>query len=123
MNAHWIYKVGRMGFRVGLWVVLGALAGGLRLAGSAPEGGTPPRLSALDRVPLVFEANGGQTDPAVRYLAHSLGSTLFFTADGVVLTLANAECGAASADDAPGVPRAAAAGAPAVVRLQWVGAA
>ena len=59
----------------------------------------------------------------MRYLAHTPDSTLFFTADGIVLTLANAECGVASAGDAPGVARVAAAGAPAVVRLQWVGAA
>jgi len=38
-------------------------------------------------LPLAFILNAGQTDPAVRFQAHALGGTLFFTPDQVVLSL------------------------------------
>jgi uncharacterized repeat protein (TIGR01451 family) len=38
-------------------------------------------------LPLSFIPNAGQTDPAVRFQAHGLGGTLFFTPDQVVLSL------------------------------------
>jgi hypothetical protein len=39
------------------------------------------------RLPLSFEANHGQSDPAVRYLARGRGYTLFLTAQEAVLVL------------------------------------
>jgi hypothetical protein len=38
-------------------------------------------------IPLSFETNEGQTDSAVRFLAHGVGYTLFLTQNEVVLTL------------------------------------
>ncbi|HEY4950895.1 MAG TPA: hypothetical protein VIH88_11220 [Candidatus Acidoferrales bacterium] len=43
--------------------------------------------SAYGTVPLAFEANQGQTDPEVRYLAHGQSYQLFLTNQGAVLTL------------------------------------
>jgi hypothetical protein len=43
--------------------------------------------AALTQLPLRFEANQGQTDPAVLYTAHSAGYTLFLTSHGPSLAL------------------------------------
>ena len=45
---------------------------------------TLPRLAAL---PLHFEPNAGQSDPAVRYIAHTPHGALFFTPSEVGLSL------------------------------------
>ncbi|MFL6208692.1 MAG: carboxypeptidase regulatory-like domain-containing protein [Pyrinomonadaceae bacterium] len=42
---------------------------------------------AYGRMPLSFEANQGQTDPQVKYLAHGPGYNLFLTPDEAVLVL------------------------------------
>src|SRR2546426_6360132 len=55
------------------------------LALPAPAGSGGPV-----RVPLTFAPNAGQTDPAVRFQAHSLGGTLFFTPSEVILALPEA---------------------------------
>src|SRR4029079_4660590 len=61
----------------------------------------PPSASAGDRrvaepmakavqtggLPLVFEANGGRTDPRVRFIAHGGGYTLFVTPRESVIAL------------------------------------
>src|SRR5437588_1029144 len=44
-------------------------------------------LDAYGRVPLSFEANQGQADSQVRYLARGDGYSLFLTDDGAVLSL------------------------------------
>lgn len=52
----------------------------------------PAELTAADhfgRLPLSFEANLGQTDPQVRFLARGEGYALFFTGSGAVLSLPN----------------------------------
>ncbi len=49
---------------------------------SAPS--TAPDLSRLN---LLFEPNAGQSDPDVRFLAHTSGGTLYFTDSEVVLAL------------------------------------
>lgn len=41
----------------------------------------------FDNLPLSFVPNAGQADPAVRFQAHGMGSTLFFTPGEVVLSL------------------------------------
>src|SRR5712692_6040904 len=43
--------------------------------------------AALTRLPLRFEANQGQFDPAVRYAARAGGYSLLLTATGAVLSL------------------------------------
>jgi hypothetical protein len=45
---------------------------------------------AYGQIPMSFEANVGQTDPRVRYLARGSGYTLFLTGDGAVLNLRQA---------------------------------
>ena len=57
------------------------------------------RLTAtFARLPLRFEANRGQTDARVKFLARGAGYTLFLTANEAVLSLAgNAECKVRSA--------------------------
>jgi Beta-propeller repeat len=61
---------------------------------AAPEKASPDadKARAVDsfgRLPLSFEANQGQTDPRVKFLAHGQGYTLFLTRRGeAVLTLA-----------------------------------
>ena len=44
------------------------------------------RLRMLDNLPLAFEANAGQADPTVKFLARSGAVTLFLTAGEAVLT-------------------------------------
>ena len=44
-------------------------------------------LRGYGKLPLAFEANQGQTDPAVRFLAHGEGYQLFLTNQEAVLTL------------------------------------
>ena len=43
--------------------------------------------AAYSKLPLSFETNGGQTDPAVRFVSRAEGSTVFLTPTGAVLTL------------------------------------
>jgi hypothetical protein len=58
----------------------------------------------------------------VRYVAHTPGGTLFFTAADVVLALENAACGLDAAASGPG-PRTAAPIPPSILRLHFVDAA
>jgi hypothetical protein len=46
-----------------------------------------PRLAHFGRIPLCFEANEGQTDPQVQFLARGPGYTVFLTATEAVLAL------------------------------------
>ncbi len=79
-------------------------------------------LPNLDRLPLSFEPNVGQTDPSVRFIAHAPGGLLYFTSGEVVLSLSQAlaandgrEKRDSSATDPQPVPGVTA-------RLQFVGA-
>ncbi len=93
----------------------------------APGRGNPP---SLPRLPTTFVANEGQSDAAVRFQAHTLGGTIFFTASEVVLALPRG----AAAGDKPGAARDLAVGSPrdrvapagvpvSVVRLRFLDAA
>jgi beta-propeller repeat-containing protein len=62
--------------------------------------------AAYGRLPLSFEANRGQSDARVRFLAHGPGYGLFFTSQGPVLALRHSKS----------------AGAADVVRLRMLGA-
>ena len=53
-------------------------------------------LNAYNRLPLAFDANQGQTDPQVKYLARGRGYTLFLTANKTVLSMSSN-----SASDSP----------------------
>jgi hypothetical protein len=72
--------------------------------------------AAYGQIPLSFEANQGQTDPQVQYLARGQGYALFLTGAEAVLSLQKATA------LAPGIvgPNPPAAGT--VLRLQLVGA-
>src|SRR2546430_6844147 len=43
--------------------------------------------ASLDALPLAFEANQGQTDPQVKYMARGKGYTAFLTADETVFAM------------------------------------
>ncbi len=49
--------------------------------------GTPPVRLAFAHLPLGFEANQGQSDPRVKFLAHGSGYGLFLTEEEAVLVL------------------------------------
>jgi len=98
-------------------------------AAGAGESGTPPTALAASgpglrmpygSLPLGFEPNRGQTDPAVRFLSRGAGYGLFLTADGAVLALRGET---REAHGAGHVQPAGAQGqpAPAFFRLKLVG--
>jgi hypothetical protein len=80
------------------------------LGGAAPVGATPAMatrtriVEAYGRLPLTFEANAGQLDPAVRFVSRGQAMTLYLTPAEAVLSLY-------------GAPHT-----PAVVRMRLVGA-
>lgn len=53
------------------------------------------RIVASGELPLVFERNDGQLDPAVRFLARGAGYQVFFTDDGATWALQTADPAAA----------------------------
>lgn len=72
-----------------LAMVAGAAAQGRRGVPKAqPLGRKIDAVAAYGRLPLAFEANRGQTDPRVRFLARGPGYTLFLTSPDAVLALA-----------------------------------
>jgi uncharacterized repeat protein (TIGR01451 family) len=44
-------------------------------------------LTAIEQLPLRFEANAGQLDPSVKFFAHGNGYSLFLTSDGAAMNL------------------------------------
>jgi hypothetical protein len=69
----------------------GHACGAARKAGSSPGGRTKDQVrSAYDRLPLSFEANAGQADAQVKFLARSRGCTLWLTGTEAVLRLRSA---------------------------------
>src|SRR5436190_528045 len=55
---------------------------------ATPASPTRARIqAAYGKLPLYFEANQGQTDPQVQFLARGAGSTLFLTPTEAVLSL------------------------------------
>jgi hypothetical protein len=75
-------------------VVRPALAGAEKRA--QERAGVPTSSSmaaaadAYGKLPLQFEANSGQTDERVRFIARGAGYNIFLTSDGAVLTLRDA---------------------------------
>lgn len=60
-----------------------------RVAGAAQ--GRPRAIEGYGKLPLSFEANQGQTDPRVRFLARGQGYMLFLTTQEAVLALQRSE--------------------------------
>src|SRR5438309_1904707 len=57
---------------------------------AAPNSGVPRKSQIANQfaqLPLRFEANAGQTDPRVKFLARGAGYTVFFTGTEVTLAL------------------------------------
>src|SRR5208282_5187128 len=52
-----------------------------------PSGASPRLVGQYGQLPMAFEANQGQSDPRVRFLARGRGYELFLTADEAVLEL------------------------------------
>ena len=66
-----------------------ALAAAILLLTPLPAIAQTPRtsLTAYPNLPIAFEANAGQSNPRVKFLAHTPGYTLFLTGDEAVLSL------------------------------------
>jgi plastocyanin len=98
------------------------------LAGQSSTPGTivaPTRGSASGLLPLYFIQNEGQVDGPVHFLAHSGGGTLFFTSDGVTLSLPSASQTSQGADSGSVASDAASGDAVSpstVINLQFLGA-
>ena len=58
-----------------------------RQVSATPTKIQPKLVASYGKLPLSFEANQGQTDPRVRFLARGGGYTIFLTDDEAVLTL------------------------------------
>src|SRR5580658_2991469 len=56
-------------------------------AGTDAERRKPEVVATYGKLPIGFEANGGQTDRNVKFLSRGRGYTLFLTGDGAALSL------------------------------------
>jgi len=75
-------------FLFGFFVSLPGLAVSAEPAGQVVDAGTQARVvSHYDRLPMSFEANQGQVDPEVRFIARGPGYSLYLTPAEVVLSL------------------------------------
>ena len=58
-----------------------------RTSTAIPQATKQQVLVAYGKLPLIFEANQGQTDPQVKFLSRGSGYTLFLTPTEAVLAL------------------------------------
>ena len=72
--------------RVALSLAVGLLAVSSASIDRARGGSRAHTVAAHARLPLSFEANQGQTDPRVRFLARGIGHTVFLTPQEVVVS-------------------------------------
>jgi hypothetical protein len=75
---HWVWGCG-VGL-LGLIELLGLLGWGTTPTQASERSRDATRLISYGQLPLSFEANQGQTDSQVQFLAHGRGYTLFLTA-------------------------------------------
>src|SRR5437660_872176 len=66
-----------------------------------PQTTKPQVLAAYGKLPLSFEANKGQTDPQVKFLARGRGYTLFLSPDEAVFVLRKAKAEEQGANSSP----------------------
>ncbi len=102
-------------------IVVASTAGSQAVASASPSRSVLPAKQAAiaqdyGKLPLSFEANQGQADPQVRFLAHGRGYSLLLTGDKAVLVLHKPQKA-----DAPAQANAHAVKAD-VIRMQLVGA-
>jgi uncharacterized protein (TIGR03437 family) len=69
---------------------------GFALLSTAPGFGAVQTASLLNGLPLRFEANRGQADPRIRYMAHGAGFSLSLDHQGIVLNLRSRSNGASA---------------------------
>lgn len=120
-RARWKFPRGRCFITLGL---LGLVVIGLGLALNTAQA-SPLRnghnlkiwTSRLARLPLSFEANRGQTDSRVKYLARGHNYTLFLTEHEAVLTLRSTKPGRAGQQPSSSVLRLHLVGSAATVRI------
>jgi hypothetical protein len=84
--------------------------------GAASSNDLAKARESLGRLPMTFEANQGQTDSNVRFLAHGSGYSLALTPNEAVLSLQR------PVKSRPGTDSETSASAPAVVHMQLLGA-
>lgn len=86
-------------------IVAGASHARIRKAGAAQPVANAPALSAqqrsrirasFDALPLAFEANQGQTDPQVKYIARGSGYTAFLTGNETVFAVSSEHASSAA---------------------------
>ena len=112
-------------FLFAITLPIALLSSWLCVAQTAPaKPASTPSLShqlqtAYGRLPLQFEANQGQTDPRVKFLAHGSGYSVFLTSGQMVLTL-RASAVTANAGNNPGASRQKSADS--VIEVSLVGA-
>jgi hypothetical protein len=107
-------------FRSRVYGTLWALVCGAAVAGEAPPvaAGVEARAQAsYGQLPLSFEANQGQTDSQVKFLAHGPGYALFLTQSEAVLSLKKLQASKAAGKPAPSEPAAGT-----VLRMRLAGA-
>src|SRR5450759_1207369 len=97
---------GRLGVLLGGCILFGAAFAITPTAGERVDAATQMRVAAdYGKLPIAFEANHGQADARVRFLARGQGYGLFLTATEAVLTLragASEPAGADAANPAAG---------------------
>jgi hypothetical protein len=86
----------------GCWFSLSIQPSVTSLTGAKdPEASASANIKAdYGKLPLSFEANHGQTDGKVKFLAHSSGYALFLTSNEAVLRLGNERAGRCTPDSA-----------------------
>lgn len=100
------------GSRTGFWLqwLVGLLSGfwlmtGTRAEDAAPAAGQARLIENYGKLPMSFEENRGQADPAVRFLARGPGYSLFLTPTETMLTLTARDIPASTKPTDPQRPR------------------
>ena len=71
-----------------LLIFLLVWGGSLSFAHTFPADGSPKVAGRFTSLPIGFEVNGGQSDPAVRFLARGASYSIFFRDDRADILLA-----------------------------------
>jgi uncharacterized repeat protein (TIGR01451 family) len=59
--------------------------------GKAPSNAKPDAHSILSQLPMIFEANQGQVNPSVKFVAHGAGYSLYLDSTGALLAMRSAK--------------------------------
>lgn len=89
MNKNATHRVSRAHLIAGTVIVaaLPAVGGPAKTQQPVDPADKPRVVANYGKLPLSFEANGGQTNPKVKFLSRGKGYTLFLTGDGSALSL------------------------------------